>query len=122
MMSRIDILKTNAVLTVALLIAYLFFRASWLLWAATLLAVGNAFESRATTAVARYWMRFASFLGRINSRIILTLMFFLGLTPIAWVYRLFNQEKVDHFRKNRRSSYFDDIGKSYEREDFEKLW
>jgi len=121
-MNRLDTLKTITVLTLAFLIAYLIFGAQWLLWAALLLALGNACESRATAAVAKYWMQFASRLGSINSRIILTFMFFFILTPIAWLYRRFNREQVMHFRENRRSSYFDDVEKSYSREDFEKLW
>ena len=121
-MDRIDTLKTNTVLTLAFLVAYLIFGAKWLLWIALLLAVGNAFESRATRVIARYWIRFASFLGAFNSRIILAVMFFVVLTPIALLYRLFNREAVDRFRKNNQSSYFDDVRKSSGREDFEKLW
>jgi hypothetical protein len=44
------------------------------------------------------------------------------LTPIALLYRLFNREAADRFRKNSQSSYFDDVQKSFSREDFEKLW
>ncbi len=121
-MDRIDTLKTNTVLTLAFLVAYLLFGAKWLLWIALLLAVGNAFESRATTVIARYWMRFASFLGAVNTRILLAVLFFAILTPIALLYRLFNREAADRFKKNSQSSYFDDVRKSFSREDFEKLW
>ncbi len=121
-MDKLETSKTITVLTLAFLIAYLIFDMKWLLWIAILLSLGNAFESRITTALAKYWMQFAAFLGKINSRIILTLMFFFLLTPIAFLYRLFNRDKVDHFLANKRSSYFDDTGKSYRREDFEKTW
>jgi hypothetical protein len=121
-MNRLESIKTITVLAIAFLIAHLIFGARWLLWTALLLLVGGAFESRITTAMARYWMQLASFLGRINSKVILTLMFFVVLTPIAFLYRLFNREKVDHFLRNRRDSYFDDIQKTYGHEDFEKLW
>jgi hypothetical protein len=121
-MNRIDTLKTNTVLILAFLVAHLIFGAKWLLWTALLLALGNVFESRATTVIARYWMRFASFLGAVNTRILLAAMFFVVLTPIALLYRLFNREAADRFRKNSQSSYFDDVRKSFDREDFEKLW
>ena len=121
-MDRIDTLKTNTVLTLAFLVAYLIFGATWLLWIALLLAVGNVLESRATTLIAYYWIRFASFLGVFNTRILLAAMFFVILTPIALLYRLFNREAVDRFRKNSQSSYFEDVRKSSSREDFEKLW
>jgi len=122
MMSRLDIIKTINILTLAILIVYSIFGIKWLIWIAILLALGNAFESRITAAVANYWMRFASIIGRFNSMIILFIMFFFMLTPIAFIYRLFNRENVHHFRKNLRKSYFDDIQKSCRKDNFEKLW
>jgi len=122
MMTKLETHKTITVLTLACLVAYLIFEGTWLLVVAIALCLGNAAESRITTAIAAYWMRFAAILGRVNTRIILSAMFFLVLTPIAFLYRLFNREKVEHFRVNRRSSYFDDVQKTFGREDFEKLW
>lgn len=121
-MNRLAISKTLNVLAAALLIAYLIFGADWLLGIAVVICLGNAFESRLTAALARYWIRFGLFLGRINSRIILTILFFGVLTPLAYLYRLFNREKADHFLANKRQSYFDDARKTYRPEDFEKPW
>jgi hypothetical protein len=121
-MNRIDTFKTVNVLTLAFLIGYLVFSIKWLLWVALLLAFGNAFESRITSWIAEYWMKFAGILGNFNSKILLSVIFFIVLTPIAFIYRFFNRDMVDHFRKNRRQSYFDDVNRSYIKSDFEKLW
>lgn len=121
-MNQIDTFKTVNVLTLAFLIGYLVFSINWLLWVAFLLAIGNAFESRITSWIAEYWMKLAGILGNFNSKIILSVMFFIVLTPLAFVYRLFNRELVNHFRKNQRRSYFDDVNKSFTKSDFEKLW
>jgi hypothetical protein len=121
-MDRLATLKTISILTLAVLIAYVIFKAQWLLWIALLLTLGNAFESRFTTALARYWMQFANLLGAFNSRVILTVTFYLILTPLAFVYRIFNRPLVDHFRANKRQSYFEDLGKTYTPADFEKTW
>lgn len=121
-LDRLDTSKTISVLTLALLIAYVIFGAPWLLWVAVLLTLGNAFESRLTTALARYWMKFAAFLGAFNSRVILTLTFYLILTPLAFVFRIFNRPLVDHFQTNKRQSYFEDLKKTYTPADFEKTW
>jgi len=121
-MDRIDILKTNSILSLALLICYLVFGGEWLLWLAGLLILGNAFESRITARMARYWMKFAYYLGYINSRVILSITFFLILTPIAFAYRLFNKDTFEHFKVNRKKSYFDDMHKEYKKNDFEKIW
>ncbi|MFH1081388.1 MAG: SxtJ family membrane protein [Pseudomonadota bacterium] len=121
-MDRIDTFKTIDVLALALLIAYLAFGLPWLLWIAMLLVFGNAFESRITARVAASWMKVAAVIGNFNTRIILSIMFFVILTPIALAYRLLNRDLVDHFRENRRPSYFDDVHKKYVKSDFEKLW
>lgn len=121
-MDRLATLKTISVLTLAILIAYVIFSSQWLLWVAVLLTLGNAIESRFTNALARYWMKFAAVLGAFNSMVILTVTFYLILTPLAFVYRIFNRPFVDHFRANKRQSYFEDLNKTYTPADFEKTW
>jgi Na+/phosphate symporter len=125
-LDRIAIFKTINVLSLALLICYLFFSAQWLLWLACLLVLGNTIESRITARItaliAEYWMKFAHYLGSINSKVLLTVIFFLVLTPVAFFYRLFNKDNVAHFIMNGRKSYFDDINKQYKKSDFEKVW
>jgi len=121
-LDRLATSKTISVLTLAVLIAYVIFSAQWLLWLALLLTLGNAFESRATSALAGYWMKFATVLGAFNSRVILTVTFYFILTPLAFVYRVFNRPLVDHFRINKRQSYFEDMNKKYTPADFEKTW
>ena len=121
-MDRIDTFKTVNILALAFLVAHLAFGAPWLLWLAILLVIGNAFESRVTTRIAAAWMKFAAAVGHFNTRVILGILFFLVLTPLAFAYRLLNRDLVDHFRENRRSSCFDDVQKRYTKSDFEKLW
>lgn len=122
LMDRIDILKTINVLTLALLISYLLFSAHWLLWIACLLVLGNVFESRITAWIAKYWIKFAHYFGIINSKVILSIIFFLVLTPVAFIYRFFNKDMVEHFKVNGKMSYFDNINKPYKKSDFEKVW
>ncbi len=121
-MTKLETSKTLTVLCLALLIAQALFDTKWLLWLAIALTLGNACDSRITTSIAGYWMRFAAFIGNINSKIILFLLFYLVLTPIAFLYRIFNRDQVEHFRKNRQQTYFEDIKKNYGRKDFENLW
>jgi len=121
-MERLETLKTIAVLSAALIGAYLIFGSLWLVWAALLLMVGGIFESRLTTALARYWLKFATALGNINSKIILAVIYFAVLTPVAFLFRIFNRPLVDHFRANKRTSYFDVLNKTYQKSDFEKMW
>ncbi len=49
------------------------------------------------------WMLIAKVLGFINSRILLTLLFYVLLTPLALVFRLFNKARLKHTLKNNTS-------------------
>ncbi|HEV7859030.1 MAG TPA: SxtJ family membrane protein [Pyrinomonadaceae bacterium] len=51
------------------------------------------------------WMRFAVVLGYINSRILLSLMFYGVFTPYGLVMRLFGRDPL-HRREARRESYW----------------
>ena len=54
--------------------------------------------------VYRIWMLLAYFIGGVISRIILTVLFYVVLTPIGLVLRLFGKDFLDQkFEKNRES-------------------
>jgi hypothetical protein len=99
-------LETLAVLALACLAAGLFFDVQALLVAALILLFAGLFLKRLSMRIAEIWLRFAGLIGAVNSRIILTLIFYMVLTPLALVYRLFHGD----FMKIRR---LDDPGRSY---------
>jgi Saxitoxin biosynthesis operon protein SxtJ len=52
------------------------------------------------------WMKFAFILGWINTRIILGIAFFLVLTPIGVLMRLFGKNPIDVRLERERESYW----------------
>jgi hypothetical protein len=60
------------------------------------------------------WMRLAGVLGWINTRVLLGLMFFLVVTPIAFIGRVFGRDALD--RRKRQKGARDGPGASYWRE------
>jgi hypothetical protein len=52
------------------------------------------------------WMRFASMLGWFNTRLLLTVFFFLVLTPIGLVMRLSGKDLLDKNIDRRGKSYW----------------
>lgn len=75
---------------------YFLFRATWLLVPAAI-AVPGFFHAGYGEFIHRGWMKLAMLLGWINSRILLTVLFFLVLTPVALVARLLGKTSI---RKN----------------------
>jgi hypothetical protein len=69
--------------------------------------------------VYRGWMRFGEALAWVNTRILLTLIFFLVVTPIGLVMRLFGRSPIAV--KRRDDSYWTDVEPhSYGDRHFEK--
>src|SRR6185295_19105495 len=46
----------------------------------------------ALSLVYKYWMKFGALLGAINSRIILTIMFWIFITPLALLFKAFGRD------------------------------
>lgn len=62
------------------------------------------------------WIRFGNLLNKITSPILLGITYFLILTPIAWLYRLFNRTEEE------QDSTMNERVKTYSKEDFIHPW
>jgi hypothetical protein len=70
----------------------------------TLLVVPGLIVPLALGPVQRVWMRFAMILGEVNSRIILTVFFYLVIAPVGWVLRTFVRDPLDRALDTKRES------------------
>jgi len=74
------------------------------LWTlAVLLIVPGLLAPSILGPVQRGWMAFALVLGHINTRIILTVLYYLVMTPVGLIMRLF-RDPLDRSLKNTRDS------------------
>jgi hypothetical protein len=64
------------------------------------LILGALIAPAALRVPNRIWWRFATILGWINSRILLTLFFLLVLTPAGWVMRLLGRNPLHSARSD----------------------
>ena len=71
--------------------------------------------------IVKGWYKLSDILGWVNSRIILSLMYFLFLTPISICYRLFTKKGLNNKPKDVSSFYFVRNHK-YTKEDIENTW
>ncbi len=99
-----------------------FFKIAGLQWLALiLLTVGLCWKS-AAAGISRAWLAFAGVLGRINSGILLSVIFFLVITPAAFLFRLFNKDHLGLRKRPGAPSYFRDRAHLFSREDLENPW
>ena len=115
----------EAVLTISvgLLVLYWIFGNVNLLITTTAVGLAALFSPFLARKIAWLWYKLAEILGRINSVIILTILFFLFLTPLAWLSKLF---KKDEFRLRKKTdpdaSYFVERNHTFSKKDLENLW
>lgn len=115
-------LETIAVLAVFLLVlAWTTHRAAYAV--AALLFVAATLSLRPLAyCIARIWLGFAGWLAAVNSRIILTLLFFLVLTPVALLHRLCSKNPLIIRREDERTTYFFDREHTFNKSDLENMW
>lgn len=115
-------LETISVLAAASLVCFLVFRKIVFIFAAFgLLFLGLVFKNTASKASA-VWLTFSRLLGGFNTRVILSLTYFIILTPIAIVFRLFTKKHVNSPRVTFGKSYFITREHLFVASDFEKVW
>ncbi|MGB0863575.1 MAG: SxtJ family membrane protein [Saprospiraceae bacterium] len=108
------------VMVLGLLFFYFLFEKVWLLS----IAFGTGMISLLIPFVGKWlvkgWLKLAEGLGWVNSRILLSIIFFLILTPIAIVSRLFKKNSLR--LKNDTNSIWVERNKTYTKKDLEKMW
>lgn len=88
----------------------------------TSLAIGtlSLLSKKIADLIVRGWFRVGSILGYVNSRILLSVIFFVVLTPIALLKRTLTGSGLN--LKKEHLSYFKKRDHLFEKSDFEKPW
>jgi len=68
------------------------------------------------------WYKLAEILGAINSKILLSIVFYIFLYPIALISRLSKKDPLRLKRDDKTDSYFIIRKHKYTKEDMENLW
>lgn len=115
-------LETLTVLAAVFLVLNVFFHQQVFIYGAILLLVTGLFIKPLASMITKAWLKFSCILGAINTKIILSLVFFLILTPLAYLFRLFNKNPLQLAKKSKSQSLYHDRNYKYVKSDFEKMW
>ncbi len=119
--TRIKELETVIGLSSVLLILfYVFEKPVLVIISLTLLLMSLIFKKFISRFIS-VWLKIVNFIGRILNKVVLFLVFFTVLTPIALVYRVFNRNALG-IKKSDVKSYFFLRNHTYNQSDFEKNW
>ena len=105
---------------VGLIAFYAIFSLPWLWIAALIVGVMGTISDRMTHYIHVVWFWIGGRLGYVMSKIVLGLIFFLILLPLALLARLFRKDFM--LLKSNYPSYFIDRPVIYQRKDLENPW
>lgn len=110
-----------AVTFLLLLLHYFFFSEQPKLLAVSLVFVLLCLLSPAFThLVEQFWHLFTRTIGGVMNNVLLTIVFFLLLTPIAMLYRRF--KKNTFYKSKTENSYFINRNHTYKKRDLKNPW
>lgn len=81
----------------------------------------SIFIPAAARAIEWGWLKLALALGWVNSRILLTIIYFLFLMPLAWLSRIFTKDPLT-LKRTTRNTLFVARDHLYTRKDLENIW
>lgn len=116
-----DRYKTILVIVTGLLIIAWIIEVPWLNYVGAVIGFVCIFVPAAARAIEWAWFRLAMVLGYVNSRIILSVIYFVFLLPIAWMSRLFTKDPL-LLRSRKTPTLFTNRNHLYTRKDLENIW
>lgn len=106
---------------VGLLVFFYFLKLQWLFNTALIIGILGVFSDFVAEKVAWVWLKIAEILGRVNSTILLSLIFFVFLTPLALLMKVFKKSDSLKLKKLSGSAY-DERNHTYMAKDLENTW
>lgn len=114
-----EVYSTIIVLALAMLALNLIFHLRYTDIAAAILLLTAIAAYPIASLVTMVWLKFAELLGTVNSKILLSLIFFVFLVPISFLYRLTKKDPLQKKKlKERNASYFHIRNHQYQPNDF----
>jgi len=106
---------------VCLVVGFITHRQAFFFGALALLATA-LFIPPLARAIARAWLHAATMIGTVNNAVILMLVFYLLLAPIALLYRRFTRNPLTLEREDLAPSFYRERNHAYTKADLEKMW
>jgi hypothetical protein len=122
MEQRSKSVESCLVITTGLLVLFVWLKNPWLLYIALAVGLLGVLSPRAAEIIHQGWMLLARALGWFNGRVLLSAVFFLLLTPIAWLARKVGTMDLQLNKKPDSSSYYVVRDHLYKPKDLENTW
>ena len=115
-----DPVKTVLVITTGFIGLFFITNLKWALYLAMVVSIISLLSNAIAKKISFAWLKLASFFSLVMPNIILSFIFFLILTPVALLSRVFKRNQLR--LKNVDTSLFIQKGGIFQKEHFEKPW
>ena len=119
-MTSIDKLKAQLVIVTGLILMYFIFHSVYWLYAAAGIGVIVLMFPYAGDLIVKGWFKISEILGWINSRVLLSLIFYVFLVPVAFFTRFFSKNPLS--LKNTQPTLYETRDHKYVKRDLENTW
>lgn len=119
--SRAKVLETILVLVLACGVFYWLSKNNYLLLAAAVFGAAGLFIPALAKGIHWVWMKIAQGMGYVMSKVILSIVFFVFMIPLAAISRLFTKNKTVQMKAGA-TSYFKERNFTYNKESLENVW
>jgi hypothetical protein len=120
-MENKDRFKTILVIVTGLLALSMILKVEWLAKIAAAVGLLSIFIPIAARGIEWLWLKLALALGWTNSKILLSIIYFGFLMPIALFSRVFTKDPLS-LKGRKASSLFVSRNHSYKKEDLNNIW
>jgi len=116
-----DKFKSILVIVIGLLIISLIFKNQTIHHIGLSLGVICLASSRISDFILWMWYKIAQVLGWVNSKILLTIVFYIFLFPISLLSKVFSKNN-SYIKSNRTDTMFIERNHLFSKDDFENVW
>ena len=118
---KVDTSRTTIlVISMGFLVFHLIFGWKWALYVALGVGILGIASPWLSQQIEWAWMKLAKVLGYIVPNILLSIVFFIFLFPMAVIQRLFRKDPL--MLSPKHNTYFIEVNKQMEKPEFEKIW
>jgi hypothetical protein len=124
-MKREKTIETMLVITVGMLVLYFIFRrndwANYLLYTSLAMGLIGVFSNSLSEKVAWVWGKIAHIMGTFNSYVLLSIIFFVFLTPVAFLFKLTRKDSLK-LKAQKNGTVYEERNHLYIAKDLENVW
>ena len=122
-LTEADKAKAQLVIVTGLVVIYFIFSARypWILYAAAAIGVVSIAIPTVGNLIVKGWFKIAEVLGAINGRILLSIIFFVFLFPIAVLSRMGRKNPLS-LKSENKDTAFTERNHLYTAKDLDQVW